>query len=885
MKLPKIELRRRERLTGVNATVAWTALILAVLTPTLLTLPVGALVKTLAVLTFACFAPGAALLCRVRLGTAPVTWAVVLVVSMSVFALPAPVMVWTHLWHPFYAFAALVAMSVALAGSALRPAVPVEAFVAPARLRHVPTRIESVSPVSEGAPADPAPSLSTDTVIFSMPKADAGADVFALANPDAGADVTTFLPRITDAGPMPASDVTTVLPAVPPFPSVVPPPGVVPAQRTDSGETQVFARIPDVTSTIVLKLPPNWTAERSDLAVEFPEPKPPADHYDGTHRRGSSTRPVWLTGISVDGTASVQLGLLSVAAACWIVGLLQANIADIGDYGLLQAMHPLFFIGAVLCVAGFVIEIGLGARRGWLLVAHLALMLLIMHATVPILIHEPEYAWTYKHIGVIQLFRTTGRIVDPNDIYQAWPTFFAAVAQLCTLSGAKSISVAAWGPLFFDAANCLPLYAIVRTLSSDRRLPWLTVFVFTCVNWVAQDYLSPQAFAYVLCLGAILIMVRWLRGRPDLRRVKLPLINRIWAQLHVGLKAVPYVGKSTERAAVICLYFVYAIVVMSHQLSPYLIAMTAGALVLLGLMRRWQVVPILLGISLLYLLPHYGVADHYGLFDGINIFKNLLHSSQGVAPTTEVSSAGQIFSAEVVQLLSLLLWGTSAISLMMSRTRLGPVALPAVLAFAPFGLLLGQSYGGEGIYRVYLFSAPWCAYLVCRLLLGVRKIPAVAGVLAASLLISAGAFVGMQGEHGQLTFDRFTRGEVAASNYLYQHAPAGATLIEAAGNFPARLSARYTYFDGGGDPETLEPVLPTDRNTINEDDMEKIAEFCSGYRTVVYVVIAQSEVNYAHFFGYLPDGLLANLRVAMDASPFWKVVYRNGDAVVYRFDA
>ena len=32
------------------------------------------------------------------------------------------------------------------------------------------------------------------------------------------------------------------------------------------------------------------------------------------------------------------------------------------------------------------------------------------------------------------------------------------------------------------------------------------------VSWVGQDYLSPQAFGYLLWLAMALIILRWLRG-------------------------------------------------------------------------------------------------------------------------------------------------------------------------------------------------------------------------------------------------------------------------------------------------------------------------------------------------------------------------------------
>ena len=44
---------------------------------------------------------------------------------------------------------------------------------------------------------------------------------------------------------------------------------------------------------------------------------------------------------------------------------------------------------------------------------------------------------------------------------------------------------------------------IFRALTDDRRLVWLAVWVYTCANWVGQDYFSPQAFSYFMYLTLI----------------------------------------------------------------------------------------------------------------------------------------------------------------------------------------------------------------------------------------------------------------------------------------------------------------------------------------------------------------------------------------------
>ncbi len=919
----------REPLAPVGAVLAWTGLALAITVPILLALPVGPLVKTLATLTFVCFGTGSGLLCRIRLGSAVVTWALVLVLSVSVFALPAAVMVWTAHWYPVGAFYALDAITVLAALWGLAPAFLANTATGRRAAARRRLRAEwllqahAFDPMSMTRVMEPIRDDSPGTVAAQTTPIGGG------GGPEAAGAASATENVAASALTIPLSARRDVLNVRLPHQGgdANPEHGVAGTGASESRSESSGSTEFEAGETAVIRLPDGIFAEDASASPVHGAAGPAdethllpalrsiddtvvmqiwrdvaqvrAEHSTDESGATRSRRPrdrvtatAWAVGhIAGIGWARlnwqivVQVGLLATATALWIASLVLSTTAGVGEFGLLSVMHPTFFAGLALCVGGFMAEIVRGARRTWLLVANLVLLLLIMHATVPILVREPEYAWTYKHIGVIDLFRTTGHIVNYSDIYQAWPTFFAAVASLVTVSGASTLRLAAWGPLFFDAANCLPLYAVVRTLTNDRRLPFLTVFVFTGVNWVAQDYLSPQAFVYVLCLGGVLVMVRWLRRPAGPIRVRPRMLARLWERLQEGLTAVPYVGRRTEWIALGCLYLIDAVVVISHQLSPYMMALSAIALVMLGLIRTWQVAPILVAIPVLYLLPNYQVADHYGIFDGLDIFRNLFHSTQGVSPTTSVSSHGQVFSAAVVQLLSLVLWGLAAISVVSERRRVAPVALPAVLAFGPFAMLLEQSYGGEVIYRVYLFSAPWSVYLACRLAVRLwRRVPAVAATVSASLAITVAALVGIQGEHGQLTFDQFSTDEVAAAQYVYANAPAGSIIVAAEGNLPTRLSRRYVDFNGGADPITFGSVLSPAAATVTPQEMQKIDEFCSGFQSPVYVLITNSMTNYANYFGYLPDGKLANLRVAMSQSAYWKPVFVTPDAIVYQFD-
>jgi hypothetical protein len=346
------------------------------------------------------------------------------------------------------------------------------------------------------------------------------------------------------------------------------------------------------------------------------------------------------------------------------------------------------------------------------------------------------------------------------------------------------------------------------------------------------------------------------------------------------MPVVPYTSRRTVGLALATLYVVYTVLCSAHQLTPYMFALGGMGLVFLGLLSTWRVIPILLGIALMYLLPRRNFVDTYGIFTSFNIFKNASGNASGAWAT-----AGQAFSAETVRTLSLGMWFFALLAVLLYRRRLGPIAVPATLAFAPFALLAAQSYGGEAIYRVFLFSIPWCSYLASLLFLQVRRIPRWAGVIAGSLALTAAPLASIQGMHGQLEVNQFSAAEVQASQYIYSHAPAGSAIVLAAINFPGPLGPRYDEFVPSNDA-VADLVVGAElaHKPLTPEYLPAIDDYVKAqHGTQSFLVISKAMRAYTHYFGHLPDGALDNLEGTLAGAPEWAVYYRNPDVVIYRF--
>jgi hypothetical protein len=212
------------------------------------------------------------------------------------------------------------------------------------------------------------------------------------------------------------------------------------------------------------------------------------------------------------------------------------------------------------------------------------------------------------------------------------------------------------------------------------------------------------------------------------------------------------------------------------------------------------------------------------------------------------------------------------------RSALGRMAIPAALAFSPFVILAAKSYGGEAIYRVYLFSAPWCALLIAWALCEVRlprraplRWPIIGGACVGVL------FAGLQGLYGPVLVDAFTPKEVTASRWLYAHIPRGSLIVLPVDNFPVLETADYNNYEV--------QIMPADPQVgaswLNEGNLPEVERWIASLGHLsAYVVVSRSMNGSADYFG-APRGyakLVSTIPSALGGS----VIYRNSDATIYR---
>ena len=413
-------------------------------------------------------------------------------------------------------------------------------------------------------------------------------------------------------------------------------------------------------------------------------------------------------------------------------------------------------------------------------------------------------------------------------------------------------------------------------LTVNRRTAYLALFLYEgFIAWVGQDYLSPQAFAYLLWLGIATIILRWLlvpaRDQPH-GDERSGVVSRLRARLLTGMPRPDAVSPMQRGLALTLVIVLYFAIVAAHQLTPYIVIVQVGGLAVLGVLwRGWMLMALLIVVTAAFLLPRYGlIASQYGgLFSGGNAVDN----ASGIHGAT---NGAQAFSGKVVDVLGVLLYLPALVSILRHWRVFGQVAIPAILAFTPFLIIFGQAYGGEAIYRVYMFSSAWCTILLANSLIQIRATAWRRSLVSCTWVVVV--LLGMQGGYAALSLDGFTPQELSASLWLYAHAPRGSLLVLAANDFPALEAPDYRDFDL---LIILDFPLEPGMAWLTDADLSAVEKWIASFHNKnTYVIFTRRENAYAVYYDN-PSGMV-KIEKEVAHAPGWTVVYHNSDATIYR---
>jgi len=554
------------------------------------------------------------------------------------------------------------------------------------------------------------------------------------------------------------------------------------------------------------------------------------------------------------GWASVLLGIALLASVgVWSASLRGIQQARPSVLGLLVAA-PRTFPAAIVATA-VVLLLALRGRRPYLAAAAGLALVVVLRSTASIVSPVPISSWTYKHLGVTEALQQHHHVTAGADIYMNWPGMFAAGAWFSDASGVAAIDLARWITPVVHVLIALPTAALARALGARATGCAAAAGLVVVLDWVGQDYYAPQAIAMCLAAGVVALLVQ----------------------------------SRTSRAAALLALVLFAAIVVTHQLTP--IWLVALAVVLVVLRRvPWWLALAMAALLAGYLGLHLDVARAYGLFSGFDPLAN----AAGNVP--DVPAIGREVGGVFARASSLLMWGSTLVVLLARARRLGwkrgwrspDVLVPAAIAFSPFLLLGGQSYGGEAILRVTLYSL-----LGCSAVLG----PALANALVRGRLAALAAGVWALLVVATTAESSFTLWsvtliqpeDVAAARWLAeQHGHA--VVIPMINDWPGRTSVDYVRFirpyatlEPGMDEilRTQSRLADVDAIPLSAANVTDVAQLHPG--TPTYVVFTQPMSVYDEYYATYTAGSLEATRRQLLASPEWVLARHDGDVWVFRY--
>jgi hypothetical protein len=335
-----------------------------------------------------------------------------------------------------------------------------------------------------------------------------------------------------------------------------------------------------------------------------------------------------------------------------------------------------------------------------------------------------------------------------------------------------------------------------------------------------------------------------------------------------------------------------ATTVSGHQLTPFALALGAGAAVLVGWCRV-RTLPVIFLLATLvwtgYAASAYA-AGHPDTFTQLGaiatIFEQTVEERLGGSPGHELIVQLRLLEAPVV-------WVLAAVGFV-RLYRCGHRRMArglAVLALSSFPLLATQSYGGEALMRVAFFALPFMALLAAVGLVGPfastgRRRALVPAVLVGALLVAVFPLT----RYGNERMDWYTPEEVAGVEAMYALAPVGSVLTSVTGGLPWRSTgyADYDYrllVDGyavESDPD------PGRQGTIDmaAPDLSLLAaqvESRMAARTAQrsFLVVSRSQGAELDLMGPFPTGAQDRLLVALRTSAVFRPVYTNENVAVF----
>jgi hypothetical protein len=593
--------------------------------------------------------------------------------------------------------------------------------------------------------------------------------------------------------------------------------------------------------------------------------------------------------------------LPGLAALCTATGVtvfvipLQAvDLDEMNGFGLISVLPVVSLVGAALLALSFVGTLALRRAHSVILGVQVVLTVLCFHGLPSLLESLPRFPTAWAHMGFIEYITRTETTAPGIDARFSWPGFFALFAYL---TDAREWQDLVWlvhlAPVVSNLLYLLPLALVLSNMRAQWRAKWLALWLFGVLNWVGQDYFSPQGLAYFLYLSVVAVLLTWFRpvGRPPPgvfgRLFRWVRIGRWFPQADLpGEVPARPISRREQVTLLVLVLLLFTFATASHQLTPFLMISACLGLVLVGrcVLRG---LPALMAVIMLawisVMAADYWSGHLQDLLGGIGeLTANVSSSVEG---RVAASNPEHLAVLRTRIALALGVGALAAFGAWRRRRKGFDDRIALVLTVSPIVAVALQSYGGEIALRTYLFALPGVCLLAAYAFFpnpnpnpnpGSTRRPLMGALAVAAFIpVLLGGFV--TARYGNEPFERVRAGEVAALDYVYDRSP-GPTTIAWISPDPISTPGIIMVNSYRDIERVVYEPIGGPQNAGGVDDLiSQLRDL--GPNTYLLTTRAQ-EAELVLVDGY-PPGWGDRFRAWVSATPELRPVFSNGDAVLY----
>lgn len=574
---------------------------------------------------------------------------------------------------------------------------------------------------------------------------------------------------------------------------------------------------------------------------------------------------------------SFRLGLPVVPVALGLAGVLvlrSEQVTSAGSFGLITELPALIWPVWAALVAHFV----WGIRRPNPPLMGISLGLLAwtvtLHGAPALLEPATRFGVSWRVAGFVEHLARTGETLPQLDARMSWPGVLAALAGFSQATGIDPVAVARWWPLLVQLLTLLLAAAVLQTCLPDRRSRLVALWLLVPINWVGQDYYSPQSVALLIHLGILAVLLTWFGHRGEvagpLRRLDRRVLQLARWSGPPGTAVRPTTVAQRALLAVLLLLAAVALAA-GHQLTPAMTVTGAAALFLIGRSRLGSYPVLVIALTSAY-ISYFAVAYWSGhlsdIFGGVGKVGGTVQSS--VSGRAVGDLAHRIVVGERIGFsLAIGLLALAGALRALRRRRLD-LTLPVLIA-APVLAVGLQSYGGEVMLRVFVFAAVPMAGCVALLLVpsgsALRLSRRATAALVVVSVLAVPAF--LVARYGNEAYEMVPPGEVAVAEHLYATARPGAALVVygGAGAYRHRDIEKYAYADA--------------RSLIDAGEYDDLADGLLGNAAGGWLLVTESAQLYGVAVGLLAPDWRKEATSDLLSSGRFRIEMSNDDATLF----